>query len=88
MNQIWQQRQELERLRAEYLKECMQEYDEVVYRPARRQLVRACYLRGHRDGVLHNNGLGWIWFLCQECGGRYSILGPNGEDPPDDGALE
>jgi hypothetical protein len=38
--------------------------------------------------VLHNNGLGWIWFYCQECGGRYSILGPNGETPPDAGADE
>ena len=88
MTQIWQQRQELDRLRAEYLKERMREYDEQVHRPARQELVRECYQRGHRDGVLHNNGLGWIWFYCQECGGRYSILGPNGETPPDAGADE
>jgi len=36
--------------------------------------------------LFHYNGLGWSWWWCQRCGKRFDIVGPHGEQIPDDEA--
>ena len=35
------------------------------------QLKEDCGKEGHVRGNYHNNGLGWEWYYCAECGGRF-----------------
>lgn len=79
-------RENLERDRQQKMREMMYHYDHTVYYPSKAELYRDCYKDGgHRGGNLHNNGLGWTWFYCGRCGGRYQTEGPDGETSPDSG---
>ena len=86
MSDIWRRRGEIDRARSKKMEELMDEYDRTVYYPAKKQLVRECFLEGHSGGKYHDNGFGWSWMYCGKCGGRYDISGPNGEIKPADGA--
>lgn len=86
MSDIWRRRGEIDRARALKMEELMAEYDNTVYYPAKKQLLRDCFLEGHRGGKYHDNGFGWSWFYCGKCGGRYDISGPDGETKLADGA--
>ena len=79
---IWQRRGEIDRARMKKNQELMDEYDRMVYYPAKLALQKECAEseRGHHGGKYHDNGLGWSWFYCQSCGARYDITGPNGEE--------
>jgi hypothetical protein len=68
------------------MEELLAEYDNTVYLPAKKQLLRDCFLEGHRGGKYHDNGFGWSWFYCGKCGGRYDISGPDGKTSPDSGS--
>jgi len=84
---IWIRRGEIDKTRREKMREVMDEYDDTVYYPALKQLREDCEKDGgHKGGTFHNNGLGWSWYYCGRCGGRYDIIGPNGEK--DDSAKE
>ena len=85
MSDIWKRRGDIDRARALRMKELMDEYDRTVYYPARKQLVRECFLEGHLGGKYHDNGFGWSWFYCGKCSGRYDISGPNGQTEKNDG---
>lgn len=76
---IWQRNSEIERARSKKLQEVMEEYDRTVYRPAKTQLIKDCEETGHSGGKYHDNGFGWSWFYCGQCGGRYDITGPDGK---------
>lgn len=78
---IWQRRGEIDRARMKKSKELMDEYDRTVYYPQMLALRKECEEspKGHSGGKFHDNGLGWHWFYCGKCGGRYDITGPNGE---------
>lgn len=82
---IWNRRSNIERARSKKMQELMKEYDETVYYPAKKALVRECFLEGHGNGKFHDNGLGWTWMYCGKCGGRYQIQSHDGERRPDDG---
>ena len=86
MSDIWRRRGDIDRARSRKMQELMAEYDLDVYLPAKQQLVRDCFREGHSGGKYHDNGFGWSWFYCGQCGGRYDISGPNGETKPADGA--
>ena len=86
MSDIWKRRYEIDRARALKMEELLAEYDNTVYYPAKKQLLRDCFLEGHRGGKHHDNGFGWSWFYCGKCGGRYDISGPDGETKLADGA--
>lgn len=80
MSDIWDRRSALEDERRTKMQEAMAEYDKTVYYPAMKALREECKLEGHTFGSLHNNGLGWTWFYCGKCAGRYNIVGPDGEE--------
>lgn len=85
---IWSRRGKIDSERLKKMRELMNEYDRTVYYPARQQLYKECYREGHSGGNYHDNGIGWTWFYCGKCGGRYDIHGPDGERSPDSGAEE
>ena len=87
MTDIWSRRSEIDRDRRKKMGELMDEYDRTVYYPARKALVRECFLEGHRGGKYHDNGFGWSWFYCGKCGGRYDITGPDGKKNTADGEV-
>lgn len=70
---------QLEKERRDKMKELMEEYDQNIYRPARRKLIEDCEKEGHLQGKFHDNGLGWTWFWCAKCGTAFDKQGPNGE---------
>lgn len=82
---IWSRRGKLDRARSKKMQELMEEYDKTVYYPARKTLVRDCFLEGHTGGKFHDNGFGWTWSYCSACNGRYNITGPDGQRSKDDG---
>lgn len=82
---IWSRSRQLDRDRSKKMQELMQEYDETIFYPARKALMKECFKIGHKSGKYHDNGFGWSWFYCNQCGGRYDITGPNGETKQADG---
>jgi hypothetical protein len=80
MSDISSRRRAIENARHAKLKEAMDDYDRDVYYPARKQLVEDCLKEGHFGGRYHDNGLGWSWFYCVKCNGRYDITGPDGKE--------
>lgn len=78
---IWQRRGEIDRARQLKMKELMDDYDHTIYYPQKIALQKECgdSPEGHGGGNFHDNGLGWSWFYCGKCGGRYDITGPDGE---------
>lgn len=88
MSDIWHRRTEIDRARSRKIQEAMEEYDRTIYYPAKRQLMRECAQEGHSGGKYHDNGLGWSWFYCGKCSGRYDITGPDGQKSKSDGVEE
>lgn len=82
-SQIWHERHRIDAARREKLHEAMDEYDTTVYFPAVKALQERCAAIGHKRGQFHDNGLGWTWFYCNQCGARMEI-----EGPPQDSAGE
>lgn len=79
MSDIWERRHKIDKERREKQKELMEEYDRTVYYPAKKQLIQECAQIGHVRGNFHDNGLGWTWFYCNNCGVPFDKRGPNGE---------
>lgn len=73
MSEIGDRRRQIDKCRRKKLEELMGEYDKTVYYPAMKQLVEDCEKIGHSGGKYHDNGLGWHWFYCGKCGGRYDV---------------
>lgn len=69
----------LERERREKINEAMKEYDEKIYHLKMKELREYCEKKGHQKGRRHDNGLGWSWYYCAYCGGRFNIKGPKDE---------
>ena len=82
---IWERYRELERDRRKKNAELMKEYDQAVYYPALKHLREECFKEGHRGHNFHDNGLGWTWFYCAKCGGRFDVHGPDGQRGKDSG---
>jgi hypothetical protein len=72
-SEIWKQRFTIEELRRQKVREAMSEYDSTVYRPALKALRESCAAIGHIRGKFHDNGIGWTWFYCNQCGARMDI---------------
>lgn len=51
----------------------MEAYQKDVYIPAMNQLVQDCAIIGHHRGTFWDNGLGWSWFYCSNCGARMDV---------------
>lgn len=71
---IWKRRGILDRDRSKKMQELMEDYDKTVYYPQKLALQKECEeTTGHTFGSHHDNGLGWHWNYCNQCGGRYDI---------------
>jgi hypothetical protein len=82
---IFERYRELERDRRKKNQELMVEYDRTVYYPQLKALRISCFQEGHRGNNFDDNGLGWSWFYCLKCNGRYNIVGPDGQRGKDSG---
>lgn len=67
MKSIWERRGEIDRDRRKKMEEVMREYDEQVYRPARKALVDECAAEGHNWRFSDLGPLGDPWFRCTKC---------------------
>jgi hypothetical protein len=76
---IWQRKNELEKARLLKMRELIEDYDREIHNPQLQALREECGALGHGYGHFHDNGLGWSWNYCNNCGGRFGIMGPNGE---------
>jgi hypothetical protein len=65
---IWTRAHRLDKARMEERERLMEEYDKNVYWPARKALIAECEAKGHQRGKFHDNGLGWQWYYCSQCG--------------------
>lgn len=65
---IWQRKRELDKKLREHQEVVMADYNENVYYPAMRELIKECEKSGHVKGNFHDNGWGWCWFYCSQCG--------------------
>ena len=74
--QIWREHHDIQSARTAKLREAMADYDRDVYRPALKALRERCAALGHVRGNFHDNGFGWTWFYCNQCGDRMEIEGP------------
>ena len=72
-NTIWHRRRQLQRQREELHQQLMEEYDRTKYRPQMLALQAECANSptGHQRGTHHDNGLGWHWWYCGQCGARH-----------------
>lgn len=74
MSDIWTRHRMLEKSRLDRQRELMDEYDRTVYYPQLKALQEECASspEGHNQGRFHDNGLGWHWWYCSNCGASHS----------------
>jgi hypothetical protein len=65
---IIDRKNEIDAMKRAYETEAMATYNKTIYYPARKQLVEDCREIGHVEGKWHNNGLGWSFCYCCNCG--------------------
>lgn len=77
---IWSRRSELERREREERMELLKDHSK-KFSQERAALIRECETIGHVEGKFWDNGLGFCWFYCANCGGqikesvkRYKLL--------------
>ncbi len=76
--EIWSERHAIEKARRAKIAELMEKYDKEVYYPAKKALVARCAEIGHvRSSHYHDNGLGWVFFYCNQCGAKNESRGPS-----------
>lgn len=68
---IWRRHRQLMKERGDKMQELMEEYDKTVYYPALEALRKECEAAGHVRGKYHDNGLGWDWYWCNNCGAAF-----------------
>lgn len=76
--QIWKERHQLDTERREAMRRLMDDFDREHFAKVRNLQAR-CAAIGHVRGNLHNNGLGWTWYWCNQCGAAFDKEGP-GDD--------
>jgi hypothetical protein len=72
-------RKEIEQARREKMSELMRDYDDSVFYPALQAVKAECAAVGHGAKNHHNNGLGWIFISCVDCGATLEKHGPDGQ---------
>lgn len=68
--EIWRERHRLNDERREFMQKAMAEFDK-QHRQKVRALQERCEKIGHVRGNIHDNGLGWTWFYCNQCGAAF-----------------
>lgn len=71
--EIWREKFQIDKARRQKMHDAMEEYDQTIYYPAMKLLQERCAAIGHKKGVFHDNGLGWSWWYCNQCGSRMDI---------------
>lgn len=72
-------RKDIERARREKMSELIRGYDESVFYPALKSIKNDCAVTGHGAKNYHDNGLGWTFISCFDCGGMLEKHGPEGQ---------
>lgn len=72
-------RKEIEKARREKMSELMRGYDETEFYPALNSVKRECAETGHGSKNYHDNGLGWTFTSCLDCGATLAKHGPEGQ---------
>ena len=72
-------RKAIEQARREKMSELMRDYDETVFYPALNAAKEECAESGHGAKSYHDNGLGWLFISCMDCGATIEKRGPDGE---------
>ena len=82
MSDIWRKHLEIQSARRKVMSEAMREYDETTYIPAMKALTAECAKVGHVKGRYWNNGLGYDWYYCSQCGDRMDVqsTSPSGDE--------
>ena len=75
MSELWKEMMAIQSARRDKLHEAMKDYDETVYGPAMKSLRERCAAIGHQRGRFHNNGLGYSWYWCSQCGAQMEVEG-------------
>lgn len=74
--EIWMERHRLDSERREAMRRLMADFDKEHFAKVRAMQAR-CGEIGHVRGKLHDNGLGWTWHYCNQCGAAFEKEGPS-----------
>lgn len=69
-SEIWREKHRLNAERREFMKVSMAEFDKQHFEKVR-ALQERCGKLGHVHGNFHDNGLGWTWYYCNQCGAAF-----------------
>jgi hypothetical protein len=75
MSEICQERHRLDQERREAMRRLMADFDKQHFAKVR-ELQTRCAKIGHVRGQFHDNGLGWSWYYCNQCGVAFEKEGP------------
>lgn len=68
-SEIWQRRTEIDRRERNERMKLLEEHNK-KFSEERAALIRECEEIGHKEGKFWDNGLGYTWFYCNQCGGQ------------------
>lgn len=68
-SEIWQRRIEIDKREREERMELLKDHSK-KFSKERASLIRDCEEIGHIEGKFWDNGLGFTWFYCNQCGGQ------------------
>lgn len=68
--EIWKERHRLDQERREAMRVLMADFDKQHFAKVRAMQER-CAAIGHVRGTFHDNGLGWTWYYCNQCGASF-----------------
>lgn len=72
--EIWRERLRLEKARRDRVEALMDVYERETHYPAMQALRERCEAIGHRpQSRWHDNGLGWTWRHCGQCGATMDL---------------
>lgn len=72
-------RKDVEVARRSFVSAATKDYDSQVFYPALDAIKDECGKEGHGSQYIHNNGLGWVFMHCSDCGKMLEKIGPEGE---------
>lgn len=76
---IRRQLRDIRAARTKKMQDAMRDYDANVFYPSIRAAQELCCALGHNRDGFHDNGLGWVFISCSDCGAMLEKRGPEGE---------
>jgi hypothetical protein len=69
-SEIWKERHRLDKERRDFMAQAMVEFDK-KHSEKLAALRARCEKIGHVRGNFHDNGIGWTWHYCNQCGAAF-----------------